>query len=57
MTWKKKYEAETNVCLRLTSAVFIVEFQRYVYFAKKSGITENVDKKEEEARKPMRNYK
>lgn len=52
----KIYEAGTNVCVRLTSAVLIVELERYVYFSKKTGIWEYNDKKEEEASKLMRNY-
>lgn len=43
--------------MRLTSVAFlIVELQGYVYFSKKTGITENNDKEEEEASKLMRNY-
>lgn len=42
--------------MRLTSVALIVELQGYVYFSKKTGITENNDKEEEEASKLMRNY-
>ena len=52
----KIYEAGTNVCVLLTSAALIAEFQVYVYFSEKTGIRENNDKKEEEASKLMRNY-